>query len=85
MDAKDNQRKEERCAFKSSAKIAFYVPVEYEGCYGANHFKAEIVDGSIMPANPGVNPTLTISALAEYAMSQIPVKDGKILTNSNAL
>ena len=44
-----------------------------------------VVDGSIMPANPGVNPTLTISALAEYAMSQIPVKDGKILTNSNAL
>lgn len=31
-----------------------------------------IVDGSIMPANPGVNPSLTIAALAEYAMSQIP-------------
>ena len=30
-----------------------------------------IVDGSIMPANPGVNPSLTISALAEYAMSRI--------------
>jgi cholesterol oxidase len=30
------------------------------------------VDGSIMPANPGVNPSLTITALAEYAMSQIP-------------
>jgi cholesterol oxidase len=32
-----------------------------------------IVDGSIMPANPGVNPSLTITALAEYAMSRIPV------------
>ncbi len=32
------------------------------------------VDGSIMPANPGVNPSLTITALAEYAMSQIPAK-----------
>lgn len=32
-----------------------------------------VVDGSIMPANPGVNPSLTITALAEYAMSQIPV------------
>ncbi len=33
-----------------------------------------IVDGSIMPANPGVNPSLTITALAEYAMSLIPPK-----------
>lgn len=31
-----------------------------------------VVDGSIMPANPGVNPSLTITALAEYAMSQVP-------------
>jgi cholesterol oxidase len=31
-----------------------------------------VVDGSIMPANPGVNPSLTITALAEYAISQIP-------------
>jgi cholesterol oxidase len=30
-----------------------------------------IVDGSIVPANPGVNPSLTIAALAEYAMSKI--------------
>ncbi len=33
-----------------------------------------IIDGSIMPANPGVNPSLTIAALAEYAMSKIPAK-----------
>jgi cholesterol oxidase len=31
-----------------------------------------VVDGSIVPANPGINPSLTITALAEYAMSQIP-------------
>ncbi len=31
-----------------------------------------VVDGSIMPANPGVNPSLTITALAEYAMSRVP-------------
>ncbi|MBI4788566.1 MAG: GMC family oxidoreductase [Chloroflexi bacterium] len=31
-----------------------------------------IVDGSVVPANPGVNPSLTITALAEYAMSCIP-------------
>ncbi len=33
-----------------------------------------IVDGSVMPANPGVNPSLTITALAEYAMSKIKKK-----------
>jgi cholesterol oxidase len=38
----------------------------YEGLY--------IIDGSIMPANPGVNPSLTITALAEYAMSKIESK-----------
>jgi cholesterol oxidase len=35
-----------------------------------------VVDGSIMPANPGVNPSLTITALAEYAMSRISPKPG---------
>jgi cholesterol oxidase len=34
-----------------------------------------VVDGSIMPANPGVNPSLTIAALAEYAMSRIPRRE----------
>jgi len=33
-----------------------------------------VVDGSVMPGNPGVNPSLTITALAEYAMSRIPGK-----------
>jgi cholesterol oxidase len=31
-----------------------------------------IIDGSVIPANPGVNPSLTITALAEYAMHPIP-------------
>jgi len=35
-----------------------------------------VVDGSIMPANPGINPTLTIAALAEYAMDRSPTKKG---------
>lgn len=34
-----------------------------------------VIDGSIMPANPGVNPSLTITALAEYAMSKVPQKE----------
>jgi cholesterol oxidase len=33
-----------------------------------------IIDGSVVPANPGVNPSLTITALAEYAMSRMPAK-----------
>jgi len=39
----------------------------YEGLY--------VIDGSIMPANPGVNPSLTIAALAEYAMSKVKSKE----------
>jgi cholesterol oxidase len=33
-----------------------------------------VCDGSAVPANLGVNPSLTITALAEYAMSKIPPK-----------
>jgi cholesterol oxidase len=35
-----------------------------------------ITDGSIIQGNIGVNPSLTITAIAEYAMSNIRVKDG---------
>lgn len=42
-----------------------YEVFNYPGLY--------VVDGSVMPANPGVNPSLTITALAEYAMSKVPV------------
>lgn len=38
-----------------------------------------ILDGSIMPCNLGVNPSLTITALSEYAMDQIPAKAGPIV------
>ena len=31
-----------------------------------------VCDAAAMPANPGVNPALTITALAEYAMAQVP-------------
>ena len=34
-----------------------------------------ILDGSIMPCNLGVNPSLTITALSEYAMAHIPAKE----------
>ena len=35
-----------------------------------------ILDGSIMPCNLGVNPSLTITALSEYAMDKIISKEG---------
>ena len=34
-----------------------------------------VCDGASVPANPGVNPSLTITAMAERAMAQIPAKD----------
>ena len=33
-----------------------------------------VCDGSTVPANPGVNPSLTITAMSEHAMSQVPAK-----------
>ena len=33
-----------------------------------------VIDISVMPANPGINPSLTVTALAEYALSKIPSK-----------
>lgn len=34
-----------------------------------------IVDGSVIPANLGVNPSLTITAMAEHAMTHVPARD----------
>jgi cholesterol oxidase len=52
---------------------------DYEGVIDLNfqvfHYPGlYVIDGSVMPANPGVNPSLTITALAEYAMSKVKVK-----------
>jgi cholesterol oxidase len=38
----------------------------YEGLY--------VIDGSMVPVNLGVNPSLTITALAEYVLDQFPGK-----------
>jgi cholesterol oxidase len=34
-----------------------------------------VVDGAAMPANVGVNPSLTITAMAERAMAQMPQRE----------
>jgi cholesterol oxidase len=39
-----------------------------------NYENMLVCDGSMISANPGVNPSLTITAIAEYAMDQIPLK-----------
>ena len=43
--------------------------------FGVHNYKGMyIIDGFILPANSGVNPSLTITALAQYAMSKIQSK-----------
>jgi len=42
--------------------------------HGYNNFY--ITDGSVIQGNIGVNPSFTITAMAEYCMSKIPVKPG---------
>lgn len=39
------------------------------------HPGLSVVDGAAVPANPGVNPSLTITALAERALSRWPMAD----------
>jgi cholesterol oxidase len=45
-------------------------------CQVFNYPGLSVADNSIIPANPGVNPSLTCTALAEYAMSRVPAKPG---------
>jgi cholesterol oxidase len=42
-----------------------------------NYENLLICDGSVMPANPGVNPSLTITAMTERAMARIPAKNAE--------
>ncbi len=42
-----------------------------------NYKNMYIFDGSMISANPGVNPSLTITAITEYGMSKIPAKSQK--------
>jgi cholesterol oxidase len=49
--------------------------------YGYPNFY--VTDGSIVQGNIGVNPSLTITAMAEYSMSLIPVKVGSVATETS--
>ena len=40
-----------------------------------------ITDGSVIQGNIGVNPSLTITAMAEYCMSRIPVNGTSDITD----
>jgi len=42
-----------------------------KNCQVFNYPGLYVIDGSVVPANPGVNPSLTITAIAEYVMDQI--------------
>lgn len=70
----------------TTAHIMGGVPLgetEQEGVVNAafevfNYPNFYILDGSILQFNPGVNPSLTITAIAEYAMAQVPIREGHI-------
>lgn len=40
-----------------------------------------VIDGSMISANPGVNPSLSITAIAEHAMDKIPVKKASAISS----
>ncbi len=40
-----------------------------------------VTDGSVIQGNIGVNPSLTITAMAEYCMSRIQSKNGSQLND----
>jgi len=40
-----------------------------------------VIDGAMISANPGVNPSLSITAIAERAMAQIPFNEDKFWNN----
>jgi hypothetical protein len=46
MDENKDQRKAERIKCNAPVKIAYYVPIEYEACYGPGCFLSTIVDYS---------------------------------------
>ncbi|HEY4688708.1 MAG TPA: GMC family oxidoreductase [Anaerolineae bacterium] len=54
-------------------------------CQAHNYPGLYVIDGSIVPANPGVNPSLTITALAEYAMSHVLPKDEHAVSRASKL
>ena len=45
-----------------------------DNCEIFNYPGMYVIDGSMIPSNLGVNPSLTITALSEYAMSRFPEK-----------
>lgn len=53
-----------------------------EGGQVFGHPGLYVCDGSMIPANLGVNPSLTITALAEHVMSQVPICEGKELRHA---
>ncbi len=59
------------CAMGSSEQDSV---CDFEGkVHGYNNMY--VVDGSVIPANLGVNPSLTITALAEYILSNVPQRE----------
>ena len=61
-------------------RIALYCADASQGVIDAQgrvfgYANAYVCDGSMISANPGVNPSLSITAISEYVMAQVPPKN----------
>ena len=56
----------------STEQTAANMAAQRERCRVFGHPGLYVVDGTVIPQNLGTNPSLTITALAEWAMSHVP-------------
>jgi hypothetical protein len=75
MDDEKDKRRTERFACNVSAKVAFYVPLEYCACYGPNCFPATIVDYNENGFGVALASELDVNTVVNIFMNQACQRD----------